>query len=195
MTDEVEIYEENENGELAKPNKKKKFLKWVLKHKQLSTILFLLLVILLQYGWGKLRINKMQKDFETEKKALDAKYELHEKNSLEKQLKLIALPFSWAVRSELLSQNSKQIEHYAKIMIKQPGFKDILVASSDDKILVTTDLNYKDKSIDVFFPFEFTEPKEIRLYPNPKKDEIIVVAPITASKAKLGMLIFSFESN
>ena len=78
----------------------------------------------------------MEKDFEEEKTALVQEHKLHEKNSLEKQLKLLAKPLSWAFKAEMQGKNHKQIERYAKAMIKEPGFKDIIVSGKDDQIII-----------------------------------------------------------
>lgn len=193
--DNIEIYNAQEEVEPVQPKKKKSFWKWVWKHRELSTIFFLLFVILLTYGWGKLKINKLEKDFKKEKEALVEKHNLYKKNNLERQLKLLAKPLSWAVRVELMRKNYVFIENYAKSIVSEPGFKDFIVSNSKDEIVVTTDIAYKNKSIDIFFPFEFTEPETIKIYQVEEKNEIVVVAPIKVQSSKLGLLIFSHETN
>jgi sensor histidine kinase regulating citrate/malate metabolism len=61
----------------------------------------------------------------------------------EEHLKLLAKPFIWAIRSEMMKGNNSQIDLYMNEMVKEKNFQRIIVVNSKGTVMSST--NKKDE--------------------------------------------------
>lgn len=103
-------------------------------------IIVLVAVVLLAalWIWKNTEINNEQKEAEREKQILQERASALITNTHKEHLKLLAKPYVWAVRSELLKGNINQVNLYANEMVKEKNFQSIVVANDKGVIISST---------------------------------------------------------
>ena len=107
------------------------------------TILVAIILLVALWAWKAIETNKIRKNAETEQNNLKTEAEGYIVQTHEQHLRLLAKPFVWAVRSQMLEGNMSQVNLYMNEMVKEKNFQRISLVDAQGKIVAST--NKKDE--------------------------------------------------
>lgn len=109
----------------------------------LITAVIGLVLIAAVWIWKSIEISSLKKQADTEKQVLvkQAQGQILEAHS--QQLKLLAKPFVWALRTEMMEGNLNQVNLYMSDMVKEPNIQQIVIANAKGIVIAST--NKKDE--------------------------------------------------
>ncbi len=170
-------------GEVAITETGIKSAGFIRKNPVLFTALLALIAVAIVYFWkdtqGKKQIAAIEKM---------AAEQLMEHN--EEMLKLVAKPFVWSIRSEMLRDNMEQVNTYTKEMVQEKKFQLILLIDLTGKIIISTDKKLEGQSVTGMFESSVLQTDSIIIL---RKDDLLTVAaPVMGYDKKLGVLIMNY---
>lgn len=156
------------------------------------TILVALLFIIGLWIWMSAKTNNIRKNAETEQVNLKNEAEGIIVQTHEQHLLLLAKPFVWAVRSEMMKGNMSQVNLYMNEMVKEKNFQRIALVN--DKGMIVSSTNKKD----VGKPFS-TIGNSSDLVNNdtkirPRQDSVLkMTSPVMGLNNRLGTLFIEYS--
>lgn len=152
----------------------------------------LAVLVLIVFIWKGIEVRNIQKKMAEERIVLNEHYRKVIINKNEEMLRLVTIPFVWAVRKEMLRENYEQINEYFVQFIKEQDVKQILIAKPDGLIVVSTDKKLEGMSFASLYPPDLLEQDTVFVKVN--EDETVwVAAPILGLNAKLGVLFMIYK--
>ncbi|WP_256013704.1 hypothetical protein [Desertivirga xinjiangensis] len=106
-------------------------------------ILIALLLIVGLWIWKSIETSNLRKNAETKQNSLRQEAKGLIVQAHEQHLKLLAKPFVWAVRTEMMQGNMSQVNLYMNEMVKEKNFQRI--ALINDKGIIVSSTNKKDE--------------------------------------------------
>lgn len=106
----------------------------------------------------------------------------------EEHLKLFSKPFVWAIRTEMMQGNMKQVNLYLNEMVKQKGMQSIIIANNKGIIVASTNKKFEGK------PFTSVGKQSSLVYNNPTVERapnsvIVLNSPIMGFNNRIGTLM------
>ncbi len=157
-------------------------------------IIFLLAVILIAaiWIWKNGQISNVREEADREKQMVQNRAKTLIINSHKEHLKLLAKPYVWAVRSELMQGNINQVNLYANEMVKEKNFQSIVVANNKGIIISSTNKKNEGKEFTSIgkpesLSADTTAVEKINDSP------LIMSSPIMGFNNKLGTLIINYK--
>ena len=165
---------------------KGKFGGYILKHKLVFTLLFVIVVISI---WAFIKITLIENQYKKETLKLKSDYENRIDSLTTKQIMFTSKVFSWAVRSELTRENKEQVNQFFLSFIKEPGVNKVeFVNASDSKVSLSTDK--KDEGTVYTNQVALITTETIHF----KNDSILtVVTPVMSLNNKLGVVVIEYN--
>lgn len=102
-------------------------------------------------------------------------------------LKTLMMPFSWAVRTALLSGNVEQVDQYLYQFVREQNFELILVADANGKIISSTNQKYKGEAFTSHFDKALLS-SDSTVVSTSNQRSITVASPIMGLNSRLGTL-------
>lgn len=155
-------------------------------------ILIPLVLIAAVWIWKQVEINNIKKTAAKEQAALiqTAKKEIVA-NSTE-HLRLLAKPFVWALRTEMLQGNLGQVHLYLNEMVKEHNFKNVAVANSDGKIVSSTNKKFEGQPFAAIGDNKYLSINNTVVENN--NDSLLTMAsPIMGFDKRLGTLFVTYQ--
>ncbi|MEO6720306.1 MAG: hypothetical protein ABIN67_08065 [Ferruginibacter sp.] len=157
----------------------------------LAVILIAIFLIIFVWIWKNIQIQSLKSEHKRSEEALIQK----SKNKMEEMnqhfLKLIAKPYVWAVRKDLMQGNLGQLDLYGNDIVKEKNFVSVMVADAKGLVLTSTDKKYEGK----YLP-------SIRQGVNLNSDSamvskandslLILTSPIMSFNSRIGTLIITY---
>lgn len=185
---------EKTNKEAVKnDNSNNKFLDF-LKKNIVAVLLAVILIIVLI--WYSVKINSIEEQYEeerteliatseNERSALITKYE-SEKDSLEiRNLESSSKIFSWAVRSELMRNNTENLNQLVNAFVKESGADLVqLVDPETNRITLSSDKKFEGMEYPQKIDYALTEQKTLM-----EEDGTKIITPVMGLNSALGILI------
>jgi L-lactate utilization protein LutC len=106
-------------------------------------------------------------------------------------LRLVAVPLTWAVRSEMIRNNFDQINQYLNQLVKEKNMKEIVVAKPDGTIVVATNKKLEGTSVTGVFPSSVLQVDKTTVS-SLEGGDIMVVSPVMGLSSKQGVLILLY---
>ncbi|MBN2198976.1 MAG: hypothetical protein JW747_03920 [Candidatus Aminicenantes bacterium] len=106
-------------------------------------------------------------------------------------LRLSGIPFSWAVRREMIAGNFDQINEYLTHLVKEPHIKLVVVAKDDGVIAAATDKKLEGTKLSDHFPEELLRLDALSIVSG-ENGEIRVASPIMGFNTRLGLMILIY---
>lgn len=164
---------------------------FVSKKTYVITIVVGLVLLVAFWIWSYFEANSAQKKAEVQKQSL--KEQAHKQLLLahEDHLRLLSLPFVWAVRTEMLQGNMSQVNLYMNEMVRKKNFQNIAVI--DNKGIIKSSTNKKNEGRP-FGEIERSTNLEIDdTNVNNVGDSILILtSPIMGFNNKLGTLYLKY---
>jgi len=159
--------------------------------KLLITIGVALVLLITVWIWKSIEISNVRGKAERDHQALKEQAIKGIVTSKEEQLKLLTIPYVWAVRTEMMKGNINQINLYALDLIKEKNFQRIAIANDSGIIVSSTDKKDEGKP--------FTSIGEVAaltnndtMVENTGDSVLIVTSPIMGFNKRLGTLFFKY---
>jgi len=111
--------------------------------------------------------------------------------SKEEQLKLLTIPYVWAVRTEIMKGNINQINLYALDLIKEKNFQRIAIANDSGIIVSSTDKKDEGKPFTSIGEAAALTNNDT-MVENTGDSILIVTSPIMGFNKRLGTLFFKY---
>lgn len=149
------------------------------------------MVIVILLVWKALRIKSVKDEYARREHAIikDARLQLMETNR--HFLKLMAKPYVWSIRTELLKSDINQINLYGNDIVKEQNFISVMVTDRQGTIISTTDKKFQGKTFASIDSASYLNIDSTVV--NKVNDSLLIMAsPIMSFNSKLGTLIIRY---
>lgn len=107
-------------------------------------------------------------------------------------LEVLMKPFSWALRTALLSGNTEQVDQYLFQFVQEEKFSLLVVADAEGNIISSTDQNYTGASFTNHFAPEYLR-VDSTVVDDSNPERMVVVTPIMGLNSKVGTLLAVYK--
>ena len=159
-----------------------------------AVLLAIILIIVLI--WYSVKISADEKEFErertemvtkskNERSALITKYEAEIDSLQIKNLESASKIFSWSVRSELMRNNTENLNQLVNEFVRESGADLVqLIDPKTNKITLSSDKKFEGTDYAQKIDYALTEPQTLR-----EEDGIKIITPVMGLNSALGILI------
>lgn len=146
---------------------------------------FLTIVLLVVFIWFSVKIRINEKNFNNEKTQLITQYE-SEIDSLQiKHLEFATEVFSWSVRSELLRDNTENLNQLLTVFVKKSGADLVQLINPEDKVvLLSSDKKYEGSPFIGNLDFDIKESLILK-----EEGRVKIIIPVMGFTSKIGILV------
>ena len=105
-------------------------------------------------------------------------------------LTLSALPLSWAVRTELLARDYREVGNYFRQFVLEPKVRRVVLVTPDGKVRISSDQKLEGKIASEVLPgvpLDVDTPQVKRL-----EREVLVLVPVMGLNSRLGLVVVSY---
>jgi hypothetical protein len=178
----VQSEEQNDATGITKSNLG--FWQLVKKHSTLTAIIIGLMVVVIVYLWKDMEIANQKTKIEKV-----AKTQIHENQ--QELLKLVAKPFVWSIRTEMLRGNLEQVNILITDMVKENNFVFIHLIEPNGNVLLSTNKRIEGQQIGEEIDRTLLNvDSSVIKYNN--QNEFVVAAPVMGVDRRLAMLVFGY---
>lgn len=157
---------------------------FIVAHWHSITILLLVLAVAGVYVWKNVAVNSAKAQVtESANRIITEQHKQY--------LRLVAVPLTWAVRSEMIKNNYDQINQYLNQFVKEKNMKEIVVAKPDGTIVVATNKKREGASVTGAFPPSVLQEDKTAVT-TLESGDIMVVSPVMGLNSKQGILILLY---
>lgn len=142
--------------------------------------------------WKSIEIRNLKKQAQAEKQELKIQAGRLIQQSHEMHLKLLAKPFVWAVRTEMLKNNISQVNLYTNEMVKEKNFQNISIINDKGMVILSTNKKEEGKEFS-------TTGNTVNLLAdsttvhNSNDSLLVLSSPIMGFNSRLGTLLISYS--
>jgi Ca2+/Na+ antiporter len=185
-TEEKNNLEETNNGEPIQNENQSKFkakLIAFLKNNKAASVLTVLLLVV--FMWFSIKIRMNEKNFNNEKTQLITQYESKIDSLQIKHLEFATEVFSWSVRSELLRNNTENLNQLLTVFVKESGADLVQIVNSEDKIIIlSSDKKFEGVSYSGLLNFEIKKTMVLE-----DGGVVKIITPVMGFNNMIGILI------
>lgn len=182
--------EETNNGEPIQNEKQSKFKTILIsffKNNKAAIVLAVLLVGLFIWFSIKIRIN--ENNFNNVKTQLITQYESKIDSLRVDQIKFATEVFSWSVRSELLRENTENLNQLLTTFVKESGANLVqLIYPKDNVVLLSSDKKFEGSTIT---DIKFTDIESTIVLND--QNTVKIICPVMGFNEKIGILIVDLK--
>lgn len=159
-----------------------------------TLIIILLAIVLLAavWIWKNIQINNGEKEAERKKQILQERASELITNSHKEHLKLLAKPYVWAVRSELLKGNINQVNLYANEMVKEKNFQSIIVANGKGVIISSTNKKNEGQQLSSLGKPNYLT-SDTTIVENINDSILVMSSPVMGFNNRLGTMMITYK--
>ena len=154
--------------------------------------LILLLVILGVYLYKESQLNDVRRRAEQEKAAVIQRANERISENNEYLLEVLMKPFSWSVRTALLSGNVDQVNQYLFQLVQEDKFPLVLVADADGTVISSTDQNFTGAAFADHFNAEYLG-ADSTVIDDSDPNRVVVASPVMGLNSKLGTILAVYQ--
>ena len=160
-----------------------------------NTMLIAALVILALFAglwiWKSVQISNIKKDSAERQQALKQRADEVLMEAEMKYMKLIAKPYVWAIRTEMMRGNIDAVNLYANDMVKEKNFQSIMVADDRGTIISSTDKKLEGKDFSSVGKSAYLT-TDSTIIDQVNKSLLIVSSPVMGFNKRIGTLVFNY---
>lgn len=161
------------------------------KNKILVAALAVVILFASLWIWKSVEINHLKKDSERRQQALKQRADEVLMQADMKYMKLIAKPYVWAVRTEMMKGNIDAVNLYANDMVKEKNFQSIMVADDKGVIVSSTDKKLEGKSFSSVGKNAYLT-TDSTIVDKVNENTLAVSSPIMGFNKRVGTLVFNY---
>ena len=170
--------------EVASTNGKKNSKAWLY-------ILIPLALIAAVWIWKQVEINNIKKEAEKQRGELRQKATKEIIRTNEAHLRLLAKPFVWSIRTEMLQGNLSQVHLYLNEMVKEKNFKNVVVANEKGTIVSSTNKKFEGQPFSTLGNDKYLT-TNTTIVDNTTDSVLIMSSPIMGFDKRLGTLMITY---
>jgi len=186
MSTEEKINSEETESEPIQVETRSKFsdkLVTFLKNNKVASVLAVLLLVV--FIWFSVKMRISERNFNNEKTQLITQYESKIDSLQIHHLEFATMVFSWSVRSELLRNNSENLNQLLTVFVKESGADLVLLINPEDKmVLLSSDKKYEGNPYTDNLAFELNKPSVLK-----EGGEVKIITPVMGFTNQIGVLI------
>ena len=156
----------------------------------LITIIIALVLIGAIWVWNAITIRNLKEKAQTEQLALKKQATDKIIQSHTEHLKLLAKPFVWALRTEMLQGNLNQVNLYMSDMVKERNIQRIIVANAKGIIIASTNKKEEGQPLTTIANDAAAAAQQVTVVAN--GNLLIMTSPIMGFNSRLGTLMVSY---
>jgi len=178
-----------ENNSLESEEKRSTFAST--KYKIVVTAGVLIILFAALWIWKAIEIKNLKQEHEKKETALKQKASELLLQSDYRYLKLLAKPYGWAIRTELMKGNIDAVNLYANDMVKEKNFQAITVVDEKGMVISSTNKKLEGKSYaSVGNPANLSNDSTVA---NTVDDNTLEISsPVMGFNKRIGTLIFNY---
>lgn len=158
----------------------------------LITIVVALILLSGIWIWKAIEINSLKKTAVKDRQTLTEQANTQIVQSHESHLKLLAKPFVWAIRTEMMQGNINQVNLYMNDMVKEKNFQSIAVINDKGIIVSSTDKKNEGKSFSTLGKTSDLSSNATNLA-NLNDSILVMTSPIMGFNNRLGTLYIKYS--
>jgi hypothetical protein len=163
------------------------------RNKVLITVLVIIALFAALWIWKAIEINNIKKFSAEREEALKQRADTALRLVNIKYLKLVAKPYVWAIRTEIMRGNIDAVNLYANDMVKEKNFQSITVVDDKGIIVSSTDKKLEGKNFSsigkgAYLTTDSTIVDRINEY------NLVVSSPVMGFNKRIGTLIFNYAT-
>ena len=165
-----------------------------IKRKRLLLIGILIIIIAVAALWiGKqIQIKNLRNESAEMQQLMEREAKQAIIQSHEQHLRLLAKPFVWAVRTEMMSNSVNQINLYTNEMIKEKNISSIMVLNAAGKIISSTNKKWEGRDFSSVGNSNYLQSDSI-IVDNINDSVLIMSSPVMGFNTRLGTLIVNYS--
>ena len=188
-TKEKKLQETNDGEPIKNQNKFKDKIVVFFKNNKAATVLTILLLVVFIWFSIKIRIN--EKNFNNEKTQLITQYESKIDSLQIKHLTFATEVFSWAVRSELLRNNTENLNQLLTVFVKESGSDLVQIVNVEDNlVLLSSNKKFEGVKYSGYLNFEIKKTVVLE-----EGGVVKIITPVMGFNKMIGILIVEFKKN
>jgi hypothetical protein len=164
----------------------------MMKKTLLITIVVGLVLISAMWIWKTMEISSIRKDADIEKQAVQEQASRQLVQAHEEHLKLLAKPFVWAVRSEMMQGNISQVNLYMNDMVKEKNIERIALLNEKGIIISSTNKKDEGKPFSTIGDMS-TLVKDTTMLANQQDSVISMTSPVMGFNNRIGTLFIKYS--
>ncbi|MFD2512242.1 PDC sensor domain-containing protein [Pontibacter locisalis] len=154
--------------------------------------LLLLLVVLGVYLYKESQLKEARREAAEERALLLERANERIAENRHYLLEVVAKPFSWALRSALLTGNVEQVNQYLFQFVQEEKFAMVLVADAEGNIISSTDQNFTGSAFADHFDSKYLQ-TDATTVDDSDPERVIVASPIMGLNSRLGTLLVVYR--
>ena len=161
------------------------------KNKILVAAGVILLLFAALWIWKAVEISNLKKENEKKETMLKQKANDLLLQSDYRYLKLLAKPYVWAIRTEMMKGNVEAVNLYANDMVKEKNFQTITVVDDKGMVISSTNKKLEGKSYASFGNAAYLS-NDSTLVNKADATTLEVSSPVMGFNKRIGTLIFNY---
>jgi len=174
--------EQNHATNITKSNSS--FWQLIKKHSTITAVIIGLLVVVIVFLWKDMEIANQKSNIEK-----SAKTQIHVNQ--QELLKLVAKPFVWSIRTEMLRGNLEQVNILITDMVKEKNFIFIHLIEPNGNVLISTNKRIEGQQIGEEIDRKLLN-VDSTVFAYNNQNEFVVAAPVMGVDRRLAMLVFGY---
>lgn len=151
----------------------------------------LLGLIALLVIWRNLSLNSAEKECNQQQAALQKRAALQLMDAGQRQLKLLAKPYTWAVRNALLQNDKARLNEYAADIVKEKNVVVVMVIDPKNTVVSSSDKKWEGRDYLTFGPAAHLNADSAVV--QKVNDSLLVLAsPVMGFNDKLGTVVLRY---
>lgn len=156
-------------------------------------ILLPIIIIAAVFIWKQIQLNNARNEAEAQQQQLKERAAEHVTQMHLAHLQLLAKPFVWALRTEMLQGNLNQVNLYINDLVKEENFTSIAVTDENGTIVASTDKKFEGQAFSQLAHERFLNSDKTIVEKN-KDDELVMSSPIMGFNNRLGTLYLQYKA-
>lgn len=161
------------------------------KNKILVTAVVIIVLFAVLWAWKAIEIKKLKKDHVNRETLLKQQATDLLGNADHRYLKLLAKPYVWAIRTEMMKGNIEAVNLYANDMVKEKHFQTITVVDEKGLVVSSTDKKLEGK-VYSSIANATSLTTDSTFVTKAGNDVLNVTSPVMGFNERIGTLIFSY---
>lgn len=162
------------------------------KKKMLIIVGVAVLLLLVVWIWKEIELNKQANKALDERSMLQARAAAILADNNKEHLRLLAKPYVWAIRNEMLRGNINQLNVYANEMVKEKNFESVTVANDKGKIISSTNKKNEGNDFTAVGKPEYLA-SDTTIVENLNDSVLVMATPIMGFNNRLGTLEITYK--
>ena len=171
-------------------NDKQRSFIFTSKHLLIAGLVVIALLAII-WAWKSIQINSLKKEHAARELQLKQQAQALLISSDQHYLQLLAKPYVWAIRTEMMAGNLGQVNLYANDMVKEKNMKSIVIADNKGIIVSSTDKKLEGQNFAAVGNQSYLNINHTTV--DQVNDSLLVMAsPIMGFNSRLGTLMITY---